>query len=109
MSLGEQGEREAEDVALRGAGEARRGGDSFGAGAARGEEHEDAKKDRVRRRPGSETTGTALPLQLHKGHLALPSTRCCIGNFISPPKAPNSSHTGRTSDKPKPRDRLQSS
>lgn len=75
----------------------------------RGEEHEDAEKDRVRMRPGSETTGTAFTLQLQKGHLALPSMRCCIGNFISPPKAHNFSNTMRPSDKPKLRDRLQSS
>lgn len=52
-----------------------------------------AEKDRVRMRPGSETTGTAFTLQLQKGHLALPSMRCCIGNFISPPKAHNFSNT----------------
>lgn len=106
VSLGEQGDRVAEDAALREELE-RRGGE--GTASGRGEEHEDAERDRVRMRPGSETTGTAFTLQLQKGHLALPSRRCCIGNCISPPKAHNFSHTMRPPDKPKLRDRLESS
>lgn len=78
-------------------------------GAARGEGREGVEEDRVREMPGAETAGTALPCQLQKGHHALPSMRCCMGNFMSPPKAHNFSHSMRTSDKPKLRDRLQGS
>ena len=92
------GERQAEEVASERSWRGREGPGARGCGE--GQSEGDARRW---------DSGHCIPLPASQRPRALPSMRCCMGNFMSPPKAHNFSHAMRTSDEPRLRDRLQAS